>query len=1013
MKALRLRISQRTALLSWAVTISTLGMFVGVIVPWQKRTFLDNLQSKAHSVAISLREVTAGAAVNEDYSSVIEHCKEMLSADQSLAYLVITKNDGFTLVHDRLGWRSVDGIAKDWRPDRRIPSSGIRYVPLLGQRAFHHSQPFDYSGLQWGWIHVGLSLDSYDQSVANLYRLTAQLGVLCIALSLVASLIYARKLVRPILDLRSIVQRVAQGDLTATAPTGRRDELGDLATSVNGMTAALVRHDQILGSVQFAAQQFLSTADWRAVIPAILSQIGPAAGVCRAYVLEITITTAGQPLATYEHEWRAPHLLPRDYPPSQPRWPDFTQAGRWAQHFRTGGMIATRVTDLPAEEKHLMGDRSVQSLLIVPVLVEGQWWGLLGLDDTKLPRHWRDAERDSLQAAADMLGSAVARQRAQAALLEAKATLEQRVQERTQALQVENRERQQAESALARSLSVINATLESTLDGILVMDREGRVKHYNRRFTEIWGLTPEYLSQGHNRSLFTTASTRLRDPKTFIRTTLALHADPLAESVAVIEFLDGRIVERYTRPQHFDGVSAGRIWCFRDITERQHAEAKITYERDLLQTLMDGLPDTLYFKDRQSRFVRISHSKAVEALDFLRVRHQTTVPSAIPPPWPPHLVSAEALRSWLIGKSDFDVFARDQAQACYDEEQAIIATGEPLIEKIETIPLPNGTQSWRLVSKMAWRDQAGQIIGTYGITKDITVLKEAEGKLAAVHDQLMHASRQAGMAEVATGVLHNVGNVLNSVNVSATLVRETLRTSEVATLGRVATLLREHTDDLDAFLTQDPKGRLIPRFIAELADHLAQEHTLLQNEHEQLARSIEHIKEVVTMQQSYARVSGVHEKVRLADLVSDALQIQMVALTRHGIEVVRDYAPLPPAVIDKHKVLQILVNLIHNAKHALESNPGQRLLTLAIRPTPQQGFQIIVSDNGIGIPEENLTRIFSHGFTTRRNGHGFGLHSGANAAREMGGTLLASSPGPGRGAIFTLELPLVPPHSAR
>ena len=1008
MKIPPIGITLRTALLSWSVTLVTLLIFVLVILPWQKRTFLENLESKAHGIAVSLNGVTAGAAVNEDYSSVVDYCKEMLSGDEALAYLVFTKNDGFSLIQDRNGWRSESDIAREWRPAIREPASGIRFVPLFQRRVFHYSQPFAYSGVQWGWIHVGLSLDSYDRSVASLYRLTAILGLICVGLSLVASVAYARRLVRPILDLRMTVQRVADGDLSARAVSDRSDELGSLARSVNSMTEALLHRDQILGSVQFAAQRFLSTPNWGTVIEEVLARIGRSAGVDRAYVFENDSHSAGRCVAQLRHEWVAVGVRAwRASPALQNQTYQEAGYGRWAENFQRRQIIASRVSDLPEAERALLAPQKIQSILVIPILVEGTWWGLLGLDDCTHERHWSDAERDSLQTAADMLGAAIARQRTQDALLEAKATLEQRVLERTEALQRENLERKEAEAALARSLSVINATLESTLDGILVLDRDAHVKHFNRRFAEMWGVAPEFLTSGRNRNVLFKLATQLKAPKRFIRKSLELHVDPVAESFDVFEFQDGRIFERYSRPQQADGVSAGRVWCFRDITQRKRAEAEITYERDLLQTLLDSLPDTLYFKDLACRFVRVSRSVVENEFRAMRERHCDRFPPGQAEPFPAQLENFDTLRRWLIGKTDFDLYPEERARTFFDEEQAIIRSGLPVVEKIESSTNSSGATTWYLTTKMPWRDEQGRIIGTYGISKNITAIKEAEEKLNAIHLELVRASRQAGMAEVATGVLHNVGNVLNSVNVSATLVREALQSSEVSSLVRVAGLLRSQTGDLANYLTTDPKGKLIPGFVIQLAEQLARDHAVLQAEHEQLARNVEHIKEIVAMQQDYARVSGALEKVSIADVVNDALQINSGGLVRHGVEVVRQFADVPLVVVDKHKVMQIIVNLIHNAKYALDdADRAGRRLTLGILLGEGNWIRVSVTDNGVGIPPENLTRIFSHGFTTRRNGHGFGLHSGAIAAREMGGTLRAESPGAGRGATFTLELPV-------
>jgi signal transduction histidine kinase len=300
---------------------------------------------------------------------------------------------------------------------------------------------------------------------------------------------------------------------------------------------------------------------------------------------------------------------------------------------------------------------------------------------------------------------------------------------------------------------------------------------------------------------------------------------------------------------------------------------------------------------------------------------------------------------------------------------------------------------------------------TLELREQIEAKDKAHAELAAAQKDLMEASREAGMAEIATGVLHNVGNVLNSLNVSTTIIREKLRRSEFLTLGKVRGLLKEHEADIAAFLTSDPKGKLVPGFIIKLADNIDKELSLLQEEHEQVARNVEHIKEIVAMQQTYARVSGSREELPIASLVDDALQINRAGFEREGIEIVREYSDLPQVTVDKHKVLQILVNLITNAKHALnESGRPDRRLTVKTGMNGNNRLKVTVADNGIGIPPENLTRIFSHGFTTRKTGHGFGLYSGASAAKEMGGQLTAHSEGSGKGAAFVLEIPLDSPN---
>lgn len=315
------------------------------------------------------------------------------------------------------------------------------------------------------------------------------------------------------------------------------------------------------------------------------------------------------------------------------------------------------------------------------------------------------------------------------------------------------------------------------------------------------------------------------------------------------------------------------------------------------------------------------------------------------------------------------------------------------------------TVIWISEHARAVRDTTGALLYYEGTVEDITERKRNEAELEKVHKELVDASRLAGMAEVATGVLHNVGNVLNSVNVSANFVAEKLRKSKLADLPKIAVLLDENAASLAHFVTSDPKGKQLPGYIGQLADHLTKEQEILLNKMDLLRQHLDHMKEIVAMQQSYAKVSGVAELIQITDLVEDALRLNAGALVRHHVEVRREYDTMPAILLDKHKVLQILVNLIRNAKYACaESDRADRQLTLRVTNDDER-VRVEVIDNGVGIPPENLIRIFNHGFTTRKDGHGFGLHSGALAAKEMGGALHVRSDGLGRGAIFTLELP--------
>jgi two-component system NtrC family sensor kinase len=287
-------------------------------------------------------------------------------------------------------------------------------------------------------------------------------------------------------------------------------------------------------------------------------------------------------------------------------------------------------------------------------------------------------------------------------------------------------------------------------------------------------------------------------------------------------------------------------------------------------------------------------------------------------------------------------------------------------------------------------------------------------ELKEVHQQLLLTARHAGMAEIATNVLHNVGNVLNSVYTSAQVAKERLTQLRLEQVGRVTAMLQEHQGDIGSFLTQDARGRNVVPFLDKLSRNLLDERNELLGLLDDVGRYTEHIGDIVKVQQTHARPTRLNESSSLEELVRDALRINSAALVRHQVRLEQHLPELPPLLTDKHKVLMILVNLISNAKYAMDDVPvEQRCLSLKVERSGTDRVRVEIRDNGVGIAPELLTRIFQYGFSTRKEGHGFGLHSSALAAQELGGSLTAHSEGPGKGATFTLELPFQPVSQAR
>jgi len=349
----------------------------------------------------------------------------------------------------------------------------------------------------------------------------------------------------------------------------------------------------------------------------------------------------------------------------------------------------------------------------------------------------------------------------------------------------------------------------------------------------------------------------------------------------------------------------------------------------------------------------------------------------------------------VTSRKDYSVRAAAQSN---DEVGMLIGSFNDMLRTIQERDMLLVAANENLEEKV--RDRTAEL------TREIEVRKKKGVELRRLHEDLVLASHRAGMAEVATDVLHNVGNVLNSVNVSVDFIKDKVANSKILNLNKVADMIAEHTDDLEAFLTEDPRGKHIPSYLIEVAKLVDDERTDVGDKLNFLAMNIEHIKEIVRTQQAYARVGGVEVVTDIRDIIEDAVEINSAGLNRHGVRIVLELGELPKVCVDKQRILQILVNLINNAKYAVKRTRGrEKLITIRCKRHGEDRLQIEVSDNGIGISRQDMDKIFRHGYTTKEGGHGFGLHSGALAAAEMGGRLAVDSDGPGHGATFTLELP--------
>ncbi len=263
----------------------------------------------------------------------------------------------------------------------------------------------------------------------------------------------------------------------------------------------------------------------------------------------------------------------------------------------------------------------------------------------------------------------------------------------------------------------------------------------------------------------------------------------------------------------------------------------------------------------------------------------------------------------------------------------------------------------------------GRVVAALSVMRDLTALRQTEAERDRLQQQLTEVTQRAAAPEISTDVLNTMGHALESLN---------------ATADNVA-------------------GKLRTRKLDELANFLTGEQDSMTSEISHLWQSIDQIKQIVATQQSFA--SGTRaETVHLTDIIDEAVRIAGASFEKQIVHIQRRYNDCLAMKVDRNKVLQILMNLLRNAQQA---NATEITIELSrVGQGDDSIARISIADNGIGIPLEHLPLLFFAGFTTKGEGHGFGLYASTNGARSVGATVTAASDGPGRGAIFNFDLPI-------
>jgi PAS domain S-box-containing protein len=438
---------------------------------------------------------------------------------------------------------------------------------------------------------------------------------------------------------------------------------------------------------------------------------------------------------------------------------------------------------------------------------------------------------------------------------------------------------------------------------------------------------------------------------------------------------------------------------YHHMTEQNQAlessRSAISAARRQLQELIDNSPAIIYMKDLEGRYIRVNS-------------------------WFEKLSGMS--RAQLLGRRDSELHPAEIASRIMANDRRVLDTGSTL--EFEEELLQGGETHTYLSLKFPLRAEDQRIYAVCGISTDITDRKRAEVALQRANEelerrvtqrteqlqvaqlQLVDRARHAGMFEIASSILHNLGNALNSITVSSMWLREHLHALPVSSLGKLSALLELPPEELGRFLSQDERGVRIPPFLKELHRKFEEERKLLLQESISLGEMVDYVQGVIGTQQRYAQTRiTMSEKLFVRDLVDDALRLSTIGGHFDNI-IQREYGEEEPALYERHMIVQILVNLITNAKNAVLEVPthSKPRITISIQQDASRTV-VTVSDNGVGFTESVKHKLFSFGFTTREKGHGFGLHSAALSAQSLGGKIEAHSDGPGLGARFQLILP--------
>jgi len=574
-------------------------------------------------------------------------------------------------------------------------------------------------------------------------------------------------------------------------------------------------------------------------------------------------------------------------------------------------------------------------------------------------------------------------------------------------------ESQRAEEALRESETRHREIFESVQEFILALDLEGRITSANPQVKKTIGfktdrlvgkklaeLIEEYLSPQlleHWKKIWREIQATVQKPGDLFREEVFM---PIASGeFRTFVFIYSGIFR--------EGRLVGYLHIGRDVTESQRAGKALQESEARFREIFESAQDVIFSEDLEGRITsmnpRIQQVLGLSPEDFIGKTFIEIVDNLLP---------------------DFN----EPLHEFWKQKVLAIQKPQDVYQKETSMPVPSG-ENLILLMTFSGIFREGKLVGYLGIARDITesvklkkaleeysvnleqLVAERTRELEATYSKLAESARQAGMAEMAAGVLHNLGNAINSIGVRLEMVRAHICDCPMEKVLRAVEFLEQHQDRLVDFFREDPKGKQVLPYLKELAVTTQPVRAQMRETVEFVRGKVQHIAEIISVEQRYHRPGQLTEPADLNQVIRESFSLVQDSLQRRGVHVEQDLAELPLLNLDRSQTIQVVFNLLKNAAEALEKNPeGERRLRVQSRfqEEPAPGLVMTVEDNGVGIRPENLPRLFEFGFTTRANrgGHGFGLHASANYIQSAGGRIEAASPGPGQGSVFRVFLPL-------